>query len=563
MVNKCSVCKIKYASFNVLGETKGIKCKGCADADPSTPMVNVTAKKCATENCNKQPTYNISTEKSPLYCAQCAKGKPDMEKKGITLCAFKDCKITPVFNKPGEKRGKYCSKHQEPGMMNVIDDICTKPNCTTLARFNYPGSKKGVYCGDHYDEGMINLKAIICKSPDCKISASYNYPDKKCGIYCSKHHKPGMVPMGTRRCLGKDDETPCYTRPTYNFEGNDIPLYCKPHRKDGMINVKSKRCIDPDCNKTPNYNFTGSRTALYCFDHCEDGMIDIKSDFCIEPKCNTRASYNIKGAKKGLYCEFHGKPKGMVNVKAKKCEEKDCEIIPTFNYKGETKPTHCEHHGVPKGMINIVGRRCLTENCDTIVQNKYKGYCLPCFIHVFPDEPVVRNYKTKQRAVEDFIKEALLHLPPNVKITYDKKVVGGISRRRPDVYIDLGDQIIMIEIDENSHQTYDCSCENKRIMQLSQDIQHRNLILIRFNPDDYINNTGKKIKSCWTLDGLGIAVVKKDTQKEWRHRLNSLKTQIEYWIENRTDKTVEIIQMFYDQELDNDTENLTNELVFE
>ena len=35
---------------------------------------------------------------------------------------------------------------------------------------------------------------------------------------------------------------------------------------------------------------------------------------------------------------------------------------------------------------------------------------------------------------------------------------------------------------------------------------------------------------------------------EWNNRLNILKEQIEYWLseENKTEKTVEIIQLFYD-----------------
>ena len=41
-------------------------------------------------------------------------------------------------------------------------------------------------------------------------------------------------------------------------------------------------------------------------------------------------------------------------------------------------------------------------------------------------------------------------------------------------------------------------------------------------------------------------------QKEWEERLNALKTQIEYWINpaNKTEKTIEIVQLFYDCEFD-------------
>ena len=107
----------------------------------------------------------------------------------------------------------------------------------------------------------------------------------------------------------------------------------------------------------------------------------------------------------------------------------------------------------------------------------------------------------------------------------------------------------MIEIDENQHRDYDCSCDNKRIMEISKDTGHRPLVFIRFNPDDYINNVAANITSCWGIDGKGICVVKKSKTKEWCDRLVCLKNSIQYWIENKTDKTIEVIQLFYDQDV--------------
>ena len=71
----------------------------------------------------------------------------------------------------------------------------------------------------------------------------------------------------------------------------------------------------------------------------------------------------------------------------------------------------------------------------------------------------------------------------------------------------------MVEVDENKHDTYYCSCENKRIMQLSLDLGHRPIILIRFNPDQYYSN-GTKIKSLWHINAKGICVVGKSKQTE-------------------------------------------------
>jgi hypothetical protein len=178
------------------------------------------------------------------------------------------------------------------------------------------------------------------------------------------------------------------------------------------------------------------------------------------------------------------------------------------------------------------------------VSNKYyNGYCLFCYINLFPDKPITRNYKTKEYSVLDFIKTKF----PHFDFIADKIISGGCSRRRPDLFLDILYQIIIIEIDENQHTDYDCSCQNKRIMELSQDLGHRPIVFIRFNPDVY-KKDGKNITSCWGQNKNGICVVKKSKQKEWIERLNTLEEQIKYWIspENMTDKTIEIIHLYYD-----------------
>ena len=163
---------------------------------------------------------------------------------------------------------------------------------------------------------------------------------------------------------------------------------------------------------------------------------------------------------------------------------------------------------------------------------------------MFPDKPVARNYKTKETAVAEHIKTKYSQF----EWITDKKVQDGCSRRRPDLLLDLGYQVIIIEIDENQHTDYDCSCENKRTMQLSQDVGHRAIVFIRFNPDDYMDG-GKKVGSCWGLNKLGICNVKKTKKKEWEERLHALSSQVDYWIDekNKTDKTVEVVQLFYDR----------------
>ena len=203
---------------------------------------------------------------------------------------------------------------------------------------------------------------------------------------------------------------------------------------------------------------------------------------------------------------------------------------------------YCEH-GKRKSRCNECGGSALCKNewCETIGNRKYNGYCLACFIHMFPDKPNVRNYKTKEKDVVDRISQTFT----NFTWVVDKKVQDGCSRRRPDLLLDMGSHIIIVEVDENRHIGYDCSCQHKRLMELSQDLQHRPIVFIRFNPDAYTNQEGVLIKSCWKLNKLGIIQIAKNKQKEWEERIEILKQQIHYWINNPSEKTIEIIELFY------------------
>jgi hypothetical protein len=39
--------------------------------------------------------------------------------------------------------------------------------------------------------------------------------------------------------------------------------------------------------------------------------------------------------------------------------------------------------------------------------------------------------------------------------------------------------------------------------------------------------------------------ITKNKQKEWTERIETLKQQIQYWIDNPSEKTIEIIELFY------------------
>jgi hypothetical protein len=55
------------------------------------------------------------------------------------------------------------------------------------------------------------------------------------------------------------------------------------------------------------------------------------------------------------------------------------------------------------------------------------------------------------------------------------------------------------------------------------------------------------ITSCWGPNGNGIMTIKKTKQKEWLERLETLKETVEYWMNNETEKTIELVYLFFDK----------------
>ena len=384
------------------------------------------------------------------------------------------------------------------------------------------------------------------KCIECNKQPTYNI-EGCIPRYCADHKKDGMINVISKKCIYNNYDK----RPIYNVEGEKRPIYCIEHKLINMINVINKRCSHENCKKSPSYNFKDQKLTKYCLDHKLTGMVDVKSKKCEHINCDIGASFNIFG-KKPKFCATH-KLINMINLNSGICKYENCKKMASFNKEGEKLRLYCGDHK-KIGMVNIKNKKC--KICTTRSSTKYEGYCFRCFIYTFPEKPVSTNYKTKERSVVDYV----LNTFPDYDWISDKKVMDGCSKRRPDLLLDLGYQVLIIEIDETQHRDYDCSCENKRMMEISKDVDHRPIIFIRFNPDTYINKDKKIITTVWKVNKLGICCINKKKEKEWNNRLNALKLIIEYWCndKNKTNKTLEIIHLYYDEFID-DTEEDTEE----
>jgi hypothetical protein len=299
-----------------------------------------------------------------------------------------------------------------------------------------------------------------------------------------------------------------------------------------MVNVTAKRCLEPKCIKISTFGLKWGK-ATHCVDHKFDQMIDVRSKQCLEADCTKHPNFGLEW-KRPTHCVDH-KLNGMVNVMDKQCVYDGCTKQPTFGLEWK-EPTHCITHKIDS-MIDVTNKRCTTCN-STIVNPKYTPNCARCHFYLNPDDPRIRNYKVKEHA----FMQPLAEIYPEMIL--DKTISGGCSKRRPDGFIECFSYSIIIEIDEDQHIGYNSLCDNRRTMELFQDLGERPIIFIRLNPDSY-KVDGKTIQGCFIQSKSGeLKVVK----KELSERFATLQEAVENAIRDGTPaRELTPIKLFYSE----------------
>ena len=272
------------------------------------------------------------------------------------------------------------------------------------------------------------------------------------------------------------------------------------------------------------------------------------NNFCIHDKrkdictiCNNKllCIHNIHKAgctlcNPDIICE-HGKRKY-------KCIICNPEFFCIHNKRNDicmecNKNLKCIHNKDRKDYCNICSPNTFCKLCNYTVKNKkYDQYCSRCFYYLNPDIEQSRHYKTKENLVVSELKSDF----NNIEYELDKYIKGACSKRRPDIRIELFTHSIIIEIDEKQHIQKDyTSCDTKRMMEIYQDLGYRNIIFLRFNPDGYLNDQNKRIRSCFDKNN-NIC-----NKKNWNERINTLKKSINYHINNIPEKSIIIEYLYY------------------
>jgi hypothetical protein len=191
---------------------------------------------------------------------------------------------------------------------------------------------------------------------------------------------------------------------------------------------------------------------------------------------------------------------------------------------------------------NIERNKCSTYGCDK--QSKAKKYCKSCYYKLNPEFKPAR-IKIKEEELYNFLISSF----PDLEIIYNSIVKGDgcCINYRPDFLIHLNKHSILVECDEFQHNYYKNTCKELTRIPLIQDILNRNLLVIRFNPDNYTDKDGKKIKSPFSIDKkIEMNTIKKSDFTNWNSRLEVLKNIIEDNLEQCPEELIKEIYLFYD-----------------
>jgi hypothetical protein len=236
-----------------------------------------------------------------------------------------------------------------------------------------------------------------------------------------------------------------------------------------------------------------------------------------------------------------------------RCTECDgrqiCEHKINKHFCKECKGSGICIHDKRKYTCIICSPDCGCIDCKSVFVDKRSNcypLCQACFCNKYPGHEKSTLYKIKERYLRD---ELRIRFPLNdINMIFDKAVVGGCSKKRPDVLIDLLLYSIIIECDEGQHKNYEC--ENKRIMQLFEDLGNRPLIIIRFNPDNYTENNNK-VEGCFKpltkIEDIHKKKFYDINEEEWKRRIDILEEVIRGKItEDIPEKEITEIKLFYD-----------------
>ena len=255
-------------------------------------------------------------------------------------------------------------------------------------------------------------------------------------ICCKICKTDDMINVVNKRC-------PCGKQPKFNTPNEKIGVCCVQCKTSDMIDVVNKKC---SCGKRPHFNVPEENVGVCCVKCKTDDMVNVTSNRC---PCGNIPSFNIPGEKTGVCCAVC-KTSEMINVMSKRCS---CGKQPLYNFSGEKFGVCC--FGCKTiGMIDVVHKICpgYKEPCPvrTMLTIGHK-YCMSCD----PNDARRKRYKMFEEAFFAYVKDKINVHKREFYIPFDQNDTAKKFARLDGIV--FGDSVIVcLEVDENSHQEYEC-----------------------------------------------------------------------------------------------------------
>lgn len=232
----------------------------------------------------------------------------------------------------------------------------------------------------------------------------------------------------------------------------------------------------------------------------------------------------------------HKSFKHDIDVTWFKCGINECND--KFKSNGSLKDHKMRKHNIGRYTCDIcINNRNSTNSWEDKHNNKL-NICHDCF------KKATGKDSRKEIRMSDYL-DTIEEIAPFLVGTDDSfKKLGGCSLKRPDKLYMSPDLVLWIECDEFQHTKSNSSysCDEKRISDCYDEFDGKQLVVIRWNPDNY-----KPFDN--------------NTKLTFQQRLKLLKTHIMDVLETPPEEPIYIYYMFYDEDNPLISENIPNELI--
>ena len=107
----------------------------------------------------------------------------------------------------------------------------------------------------------------------------------------------------------------------------------------------------------------------------------------------------------------------------------------------ENKATHCIKHRTNLMKFDPQSK-CKTYGCDRAATHQFLHMCNVCSYNL-GTSPTSRQ--TRESVVAQFVSETFA----SATVVLNRQIEEGCSKRRPDILIDVGFRVLLVEVDEN------------------------------------------------------------------------------------------------------------------